>query len=148
MPQVHEEASFAHKMKKTDGEIDWAQPSRAIERKLRAFQPWPGVYTFLPPRFRKANAAGRLVVGSLEFVPQEDWNPAWRSELPGTVLAATPRGPVVRTADTALLLTALQAEGGRMLPGGEFMQGRPLRPLADMLGAEGGLAARRAGKGC
>ena len=143
VPQIHEEATFAHKMKKTDGEIDWSQPSRAIERKFRAFQPWPGVYTFLPSRFRKGNSAGRLVVGSIEFVPQEDWNAAWLSELPGTVLAATPRGPVVRTADTALLLTALQAEGGRMLPGNEFMQGRQLRPLVDMLGAQGVCAQQR-----
>ena len=134
VPQIPEEATFAHKLKKTDGLIAWDSPSLAIERRHRAFQPWPGSYTFLPMRFRKANSTGRVVVGSIEFVPEADMRPEWRSELPGTVLAADGRGPVVRTADTALRLAALQPEGGRMLSGSEFLRGRQLKPLSDMLG--------------
>jgi lysine 2,3-aminomutase len=38
----------------------------------------------------------------------------------------------VRTADTALLLTALKPEGSRMMDGGAFLRGRPLKPLSDM----------------
>ncbi len=135
VPQVQEEATYAHKMKRADGLIDWSAQSRVIERKFRAFQPWPGVFTFLPRRMRKANSMGRLVIGSLEFLEEGAWNPAWRAELPGTVLAATDRGPIVKTGDTGLLLTALQPEGGRMLAGREFLHGRALKPLADMLGA-------------
>lgn len=134
VPQIPEEATFAHKLKKTDGCVDWASTSLAIERRLRAFQPWPGSYTFLPQRFRKQNSAGRLVIGSIEFIPEADMKPEWRSELPGTVLSAEGRGPVVRTADTALRLTALQPEGGRMLSGSDFLRGRQLKPLSDMLG--------------
>jgi len=127
-PQVDEEATFAYKYRKTDGLVDWAQPSVVIERRIRAFTPWPGCYTFLPVRFRKKDS-GRLVISGAEFAKLD---PAQRSELPGTVLAVTARGPVVRTADTALLLTALKPEGSRMMDGGAFLRGRPLKPLADM----------------
>lgn len=127
--QVEEEATFAHKYRKTDGLIDWTQPSVAIERRIRAFTPWPGCYTFLPMRLRR-NDSGRLVIAGAEFAKLES---AQRSELPGTVLALTSRGPVVRTADTALLLTALKPEGSRMMDGGAFLRGRPLKPLSDML---------------
>ena len=127
-PQVDEEATFAYKYRKTDGLVDWAQPSVVIERRIRAFTPWPGCYTFLPMRLRKKDS-GRLVICGAEFAKLD---PAQRSELPGTVLAITARGPVVRTADTALLLTALKPEGSRMMDGGAFLRGRPLKPLSDM----------------
>ncbi len=128
-PQVDEEATFAHKYRKSDGLIDWSQPSVVIERRIRAFTPWPGCYTFLPLRLRKKDS-GRLVVYGAEFARLD---PSQRSELPGTVLAVTSRGPVVRTADTALLLTALKPEGSRMMDGGAFLRGRPLKPLSDMM---------------
>ena len=59
----------------------------------------------------------------------------WAMKSSRAVLAATDRGPIVKTGDTGLLLTALQPEGGRMLAGREFLHGRALKPLADMLGA-------------
>ena len=127
--QVEEEATFAHKFRKTDGLIDWNQPSVVIERRIRAFTPWPGCYTFVPTRFRKKDS-GRLVILGAEFAKLDA---ASRCELPGTVIAVTSRGPVVRTADTALLLTALKPEGSRMMDGGAFLRGRPLKPLEDML---------------
>ena len=128
--QVDEEATWAHKLKKTDGLIDWKQPSAVIERKVRAFTPWPGCYTFLPPRFRKKGNSGRIVLFGAEFVKPAD---AHRTEVPGTVIALTGRGPVVRTGDTALLLTAVKPEGSKMMDGGAFLRGRPLEPLKDVL---------------
>lgn len=127
--QIEEEATFAHKFKKTDGLIDWAQPSAVIERRIRAYNPWPGSYTFLPNRLRRPGTTGRLVIEAAEFFKLDS---AARSELPGTVIAVTNRGPVVRTADTALLLTALKPEGSRTMDGAAFLNGRPLKPLADM----------------
>ena len=126
--QIEEEATFAHKFRKTDGLIDWNQPSVVIERRIRAFTPWPGCYTFVPTRFRKKDS-GRLVILGAEFAKLDA---ASRCELPGTVVSVTSRGPVVRTADTALLLTALKPEGSRMMDGGAFLRGRPLKPLEDM----------------
>ena len=129
MEQNDEEATFARKRQKTDGLIDWSQPSASIERRIRGFYPWPCCYTFLPVRLRKKDS-GRLVVVGAEFAKIDD---AMRAELPGTVLAVTSRGPVVRTGSSALLLTGLKPEGGRAMDGGAFLRGRPLRPLADMM---------------
>jgi methionyl-tRNA formyltransferase len=128
VPQEDELATYAHKLKKQDGLIDWNQPSAVIERKLRAYTPWPGSYTFLPMRFRKKDS-GRLVVLGVEFAAI---TPAQRSELPGTVIDITPRGPVVRTADKALLLVAVKPEGAKEMDGGSFLRGRELKPLTDM----------------
>ena len=48
MAQPAEGASYAPKIKKEDGRIDWNQPARTIWNRLRAFTPWPGAFTFLP----------------------------------------------------------------------------------------------------
>ena len=135
-PQPQEEArvTFAHKIKKTDGLIDWSRlRSYDIERMLRAYVPWPGCYTFLPMRFRKKGMTGRVAVIGVEFVPSDKIEPAWRGEMPGTVLSTTKRGPIIRTLDGAVLLLSLKAEGARAMGGGQFLQGRPLTPLSDML---------------
>ena len=135
-PQAQEEArvTFAHKIKKTDGLIDWSRlRSYDIERMLRAYAPWPGCYSFLPLRFRKKGSSGRVVVTDVEFLKSDQIDPAWRSELPGTVLKVSPRGPVVRTGDGALLLASLKPEGSREMDGGSFLRGRPLAPITDML---------------
>ena len=131
--QEDDKATFAHKISKTDGLIDWSRPSDYIERQLRAYTPWPGCYTFLPNRFRKKGNSGRVVVTGVEFAKVE---PSMRNELPGTVLEVTKRGPVIRTGSTALLLTALKPEGSKEMAGGVFLNGRPLEPLKDMLISE------------
>ena len=40
-------ATYAPKLEREHGAIDWTQPAEAIERKIRAFDPWPGAYTIL-----------------------------------------------------------------------------------------------------
>lgn len=44
-PQDHRKATFTKMIKKEDGLIDWSEPAEKIERKIRAFNPWPGTYT-------------------------------------------------------------------------------------------------------
>ena len=46
-PQPAEGASYAAKIKKEDGKIDWNEPAEKILNRLRAFTPWPGAFTFL-----------------------------------------------------------------------------------------------------
>lgn len=131
--QEDAKATFAHKIRKTDGLIKWTNRSSEIERLLRAYTPWPGCYTFLPARFRRKGNTGRVVVTGVEFLKSDQIDAAWRGELPGTVVALHARGPIVRTGDGALLLTSLKAEGARELAGGDFLRGRPLVPKSDML---------------
>jgi methionyl-tRNA formyltransferase len=128
--QHEEDATYAHKLKKTDGLIDWSEPALVSERRIRAYSPWPGCYTFLPPRLRRKGNSGRLVVTRSEFakVTAEE-----RAAAPGTVIRLEKRGPVVRCLDTALLLTELKPEGGALMDGGAFLRGRQLLPFEDCL---------------
>jgi methionyl-tRNA formyltransferase len=128
--QHEEDATYAHKLKKTDGLIDWSEPALVSERRIRAYSPWPGCYTFLPPRLRRKGNSGRLVVTRSEFakVTAEE-----RAAAPGTVIRLEKRGPVVRCLDTALLLTELKPEGGALMDGGAFLRGRQLQPFDDCL---------------
>ncbi len=44
-PQDHTRATYARKLTKEDGRIDWTKPPAEIERMIRAFNPWPGAFT-------------------------------------------------------------------------------------------------------
>ncbi len=141
VPQDPDEATYARKLKKTDGLVDWTAPVLEIERKIRAYAPWPGCYTFLPARFRRKGSTGRVVVAKAAIVGRME--PGWRDAAPGTVLAvagARPKdgpsagtGPVVKCGDTALMLTELKPEGGSLMDGAAFLRGRPLAPGEDVL---------------
>lgn len=137
--QVHADATYAYKLKKTDGLIDWTAPVLVTERKIRAYSPWPGCYTFLPARFRKRGNTGRVIV--TKAVIASALEPEWRAAAPGTVLKliasrpkgeSGPLGPIVKCGDTAILLAELKPEGGSVMNGAEFLRGRPLE-IGDQL---------------
>ena len=130
VPQDEQYATHVKKLKKTDGLIDWNSPALEIERKIRAYFPWPSSYTFLPGRMRKRGTMGRLGVLRARFAKIEE---AWQTAAPGTVLAVTKAGPVVKCHDTALVLTEVKPEGSSAMDGGAFLRGRPLEPFVDRL---------------
>lgn len=121
--QDHTLATFAHKMKKDDGLIDWTAPSKVIERRIRGFDPWPGAFTYLPEKYARRNSTGRLKILQAEVSAV----PAGMERCaPGEICALTARGPLVKTADSALLLVVVQPDGGRSMDGKAFLNGRPL----------------------
>lgn len=137
MPQNDADATFAGKLKKTDGLINWSDPVIVTERKIRAYSPWPGCYTFLPERFRKKGSTGRVIVTRAEIV--SNLEPGWRDAVPGTVLKCVTAktkdcaaGPIVKCLDTAIKLTELKPEGSSLMSGGDFLRGRPLAPGEDV----------------
>ena len=130
VPQDEQYATHVKKLKKTDGLIDWDSPALEIERKIRAYHPWPGCYTFIPGRLRKRGTTGRLGVLRARFAKME---PDWADAAPGTVVAATKAGPVVKCHDTALLLTDVKPEGSSAMDGGAYLRGRALEPFIDRL---------------
>jgi methionyl-tRNA formyltransferase len=114
-PQSIEGASYAAKIKKEDGKIDWNEPAENILNRLRAFTPWPGVFTFL-----KTEGKSQLLK-------------IWKAEVSGnngqtgTVLSADKNGIVVACEKNALRILELQREGGRRLTVQEFLAGNPLK---------------------
>jgi len=109
VPQNAADATYAHRLAKDDGVIDWTLSADQIHNQIRGLHPWPHGFTFLGDK--------RLIL--LRSTPMAD---AAGSE-PGTVLDAS--GDRLRVATGAGLLTLLelQAEGKRPMPAREFLAG-------------------------
>ena len=45
VPQPEEGATYAPKLTREDGRLDWTQPAAALDRRVRALTPWPGTWT-------------------------------------------------------------------------------------------------------
>lgn len=108
-PQPEAGVTYAHKLDKTESEIDWALPAREIERRIRAFHPWPGT------RFR--HGADAIKVMAAEVVPG--------TGEPGLVLddALT-----IACGEDALRPTLLQRPGKGPQPTDAFLRGYPIDP--------------------
>ena len=108
-PQPVEEVTLARLVEKDDGRLDWSRPAVELERRLRAFQPWPGGWTQLGGHLLKIWRA-QVVDGS---------GP------PGTVLAA--HGVFDVACGTGVLrLLEVQPEGKRRMTAAEFLSGHRL----------------------
>ena len=112
VPQDDAQATFARKLAKEDGLVDWSRPAEAIRNQLRGFSPWPGAYTFLPGGILLKIHGARAEEGA--------------SALPGTVLEAGGEGPLVATGRGALRLTQVQPAGKKSMPGAAFLCGHKL----------------------
>ena len=109
-------ATYAPRIRKEDGRIDWLQSAEVIHNLIRGLTPWPRAYT--------AGPRGRLILHASQVVPGTE-----TGELPGTVLTASPQeGLTVATGRGTLAVLALQSEGGRVLEAPVFLSGYPLPP--------------------
>ena len=108
-PQDNSLATFAPKLKREDGNIDWSDPADAIERKIRAFNPWPGAFMII-----EANGMRNLKIFSATVV-------ALRGT-PGEILHSE-REFVVAAGKGALSLGEVQLEGKRRMTATEFLRG-------------------------
>lgn len=128
VPQDPAHATYVKKLKKVDGLVLWDSPVIEIERRIRAYNPWPGSYTFLPVRCRRKGATGRLVILRARVVRLE---PGWDASTPGTILKLDRLGPIVKCHDTALQLLEVKPEGSSAMDGGAFARGRRLVAFED-----------------
>ncbi len=110
-PQPAEGVNYAHKIEKAEAAIDWRQPAAEIERRVRAFDPFPGT------TFTVQTAPGKDEVVKL-----------WRASVvpasgqPGEVLRAEGDTLVVACGEQALALHTLQRPGGKRTGAREFLQ--------------------------
>lgn len=112
-PQDDSHATYARKLDKAEAAIDWGEPAAAIERRVRAFDPWPVATTRLDDevlRIWSAEAADADVTGAS----------------PGTVLATGGAGIEVATGSGRLRITRLQAPGKRPMDAQDFLNARRL----------------------
>jgi methionyl-tRNA formyltransferase len=117
VPQPAEGVTYAHKIEKQEAAVDWRGPATAIERRIRAFNPFPGAATAWQGESIK------LWQGHVETVSSS-------GQAPGAVLAAGPEGIAVQCGQGVLRLTELQRAGGKRLPAADFLRGFDLPPGA------------------
>ena len=109
-PRVRQDnahATYAPKLKREHGRIDWSESAEAIERKIRAFNPWPGAFMKLTGRNLKIFSASVVDLGGK----------------PGEILSSE-NELVIAAGKGALSLGEVQLEGKRRMSAVEFLRGQ------------------------
>jgi methionyl-tRNA formyltransferase len=114
VPQDESLATYAHRLTKDDGFVDWHRPAEVIHNQIRGLHPWPHAYSHL--------AGQRLIL------LRSTWSAERTDAEPGTIVAAQGDELRVATGAGTLLITELQAEGRRASRAREFLAGRRLSP--------------------
>jgi methionyl-tRNA formyltransferase len=107
------QATYARKLKKEDGRIDWNRTSTEIHNHIRGMVPWPSAYTSL----------GTKNIKIWEAKPYECTIGDNAAAAPGTILAIGSNGISVKTKDGALLICTLQAPGGKKMSAVAYCRG-------------------------
>ena len=111
-PQAHDSASYAAKLTRSDGVLNWSDSAAALSQRIRALHPWPGT------RFHLNGELIRVLP------PVTLLGPVQTQAAPGTVLGVGPEGLDVLTGDAHLIrLLQLQRPGKRALRVADFLSG-------------------------
>jgi methionyl-tRNA formyltransferase len=110
--QDNDTATYAPKLERDAGKIDWTEPAESIERRIRAYNPWPGAYTRLTDRTGQTRSLKIHAATVLD-----------RTGSPGTILDPDGQEFVIGTGGCALRLDTVQLEGKRRMSAGEFLRG-------------------------
>jgi len=116
VPQDHLQATYAAKLTREDGLIDWAKTREEVDRRIRAMNPWPGAYTWLPTQegLKKLKVFG----GIMHHCDLE--------ALPGTVIRTDKHGILVSGGTCGILLRDVQLEGKKRMLARDFLLGHPI----------------------
>lgn len=117
-PQPDAGVTYAAKIDKAEARIDWSRPAAEIERRIRAFDPFPGAQTALDGAVLKVWRAR----------PLTDPTPGTPAAAPGTVLPSPDGGLAVACGDGPLALLEVQPAGGRRLDIHAFLRSRAVAP--------------------
>lgn len=100
-------ATYAHKLTKAEGALDWEQPAELLARQVRAFNPWPVAWAQLKDNIIRVWAAEALA----------------NKGAPGEILTANEQGIEVACGEGSLLITSLQMPGKKRLTAQEVLNG-------------------------
>jgi methionyl-tRNA formyltransferase len=109
IPQDNARATYAPKLKREHGEIDWSESADAIKGKIRAYNPWPGAFMKLGRQNLKIFSASLVDLNGQ----------------PGEILRSD-KELIVATGKGALSIDEVQLEGKRRMGAGEFLRGHPV----------------------
>ncbi|KTC93614.1 methionyl-tRNA formyltransferase [Legionella cincinnatiensis] len=102
-PEIQKEelATYASKINKEDACINWQQTATEIDRKIRAFNPWPIAYTFFGEEILRIHQAKVIATPF--------------GQAPGTVVSIDKKGLLIATGDQALLVEKIQLPGAKVI---------------------------------
>ena len=115
--QNQAESSVAPRMKKEDGKIDWNKSPEEIEAHIRAMQPWPGAYTWIPD----GQDQKMLKIFSVILSRRAKGKP-------GEIVEVNPHGILVAAKKGGVLLRDVQLEGRKRMTAAEYVRGAGLVP--------------------
>ena len=113
-PQPAVGSTYAAKIKKEDGQINWSLSAEKIWNRIRAFTPWPGAFTFVNSESKRQ----LLKIWKVEVTSL--------SGKPGVILSADKTGITIACGDKSLRILELQKEGGKRMAAEQFIAGFPL----------------------
>jgi methionyl-tRNA formyltransferase len=113
-PQPVEGVTYARKLDKAEARIDWREAAGQLERRVRAFNPWPVAWCDI--------GGERTRIWDARALPAADPAP------PGTVVGADRAGIRIATGDGLLALLRLQRPGGRPVSAAAYLNARSLPP--------------------
>lgn len=119
VPQDESAVTFACKLVREDGRVDWSMPAERIRNRLRGFYPWPGAFTTLPD-------------GSLLKIHAMEVEAGAGGASPGTVLSVGESGLLVAAGTGAVRLTRVQPEGRKAMDAEAWLRGARLPPGAGL----------------
>ena len=119
IPQATEGVTYAKKIDKAEAPIDWRLPAAEIERRIRAFDPFPGCETRV--------GCERVKIWRARVIDDETPDAA-----PGTVVRADAKTLAVQCGQHQLQWVTVQKPGGKRLAIGEFLRAHPI-PVGVML---------------
>ncbi len=113
MPQDSTRATYAPKLTREDGRIDWREPAELLARKVRAYDPWPGAFTEITDSSGKTR--------HLKIFQAT----ASKNDLgtPGTISTPNDSSLLVATRGGSLRLEEVQLEGKRRMRAADFLRG-------------------------
>lgn len=127
-PQNESKVSYAPKLKKSDGLINWKMSAYQIHNRVRGMVPWPGAFTYI----EEDGIKKLLKVWQTSLVMDSENIPGFKTKSDnlyggaGAITKVSKDGITVQTGDGKLLLKELQVEGGRRVPACQFVIGHKI----------------------
>ena len=127
IPQPSAGVTYAHKILKEHAKMDWQASAIDLERKIRAFNPWPIAFTHFQndkSDQKDQNEAFRIWAAKIVRTNENALQKGENEKSPGTLLQATEQGIDVATGDGILRILEMQLPGGKRLPIREILHSK------------------------
>lgn len=115
--QDHDQATHVSKLSRSDGEIDWSKSAESIERKIRAFDPWPGTFTYFP------DGTPVKIFPPVSIEKNRDGEP-------GVIISTQSDQVTVSCGVGAMSFSSIQPAGRKKMSLSSYMAGKNIEPGA------------------